>query len=393
MDAMFTSAQAQHRTAHPPEIAASHPPLTAYVLRGLKNCWMPDLRRWSHRYHLDGRPQPNESVPYSDVFYSLNVLLGLSRVPNRQVLDYDLDEIFDVNTRQLLKLPVKTYAYGMALWTSAAMERPLPAEVSEAIHGRFSDRRNWASLRGQDLGMVLTGLCAVADKGDTRSRELAKPLFEFLVSKFSSQSGLFFDEAQGLRKSFASFATQTYLTIACYAYFELSGDKRALKLANSCVKKLISLQGPRGEWPWFYHVPSGRVVDFYEVYSVHQDGMAPAFLEYAERHGVPEAASARLRGFNWIFGENQLGVSMLKPEVGMILRSQVRKGELENKLPRIMRSVFRATAGRSSRVEDAVQLVIRRECRSYHLGWMLWAFAGRQDLPEITCAQQFSDPR
>src|SRR5271168_4455072 len=61
---------------------SANPPsrLSAYGLAGLRRCWMPEAGRWSHKYHLDGRAPPNESVPPSDLYYSLNVLLGLSRV-------------------------------------------------------------------------------------------------------------------------------------------------------------------------------------------------------------------------------------------------------------------------------------------------------------------------
>src|SRR5215471_9272192 len=55
-------------------------PLMRFVLRGLDSCWLPLVNRWSHIYHLDGRENPNESLPQSDVFYTLNVLLGLSRL-------------------------------------------------------------------------------------------------------------------------------------------------------------------------------------------------------------------------------------------------------------------------------------------------------------------------
>ena len=55
-------------------------PLVDYALRGLDRCWLPEFGRWSHIYHLDQRRQPNELVPPSDVFYTLNVLLGMARV-------------------------------------------------------------------------------------------------------------------------------------------------------------------------------------------------------------------------------------------------------------------------------------------------------------------------
>src|SRR5215467_7936333 len=80
-------------------------PLVDYALRGLEHCWLPEHGRWSHIYHLDNRDQPNESVPYSDTFYTLNVLLGLARV--RQVPQrINLSEIFRRNVSQLVTLPV-----------------------------------------------------------------------------------------------------------------------------------------------------------------------------------------------------------------------------------------------------------------------------------------------
>ena len=70
-------------------------PLIAYALRGLQNCWMREHGRWSHIYHLDGRAQPNESIPASDVFYSLNVLLGFSRIAHLALNhDFNLPKIF-----------------------------------------------------------------------------------------------------------------------------------------------------------------------------------------------------------------------------------------------------------------------------------------------------------
>ena len=30
-------------------------PLVNYALGGLRRCWIPELGRWSHIYHLDGR--------------------------------------------------------------------------------------------------------------------------------------------------------------------------------------------------------------------------------------------------------------------------------------------------------------------------------------------------
>ncbi len=364
-------------------------PLARFALKGLRNCWQPEFGRWSHIYHLDGRDQPNQSIPESNVFYSLNVLLGMTRLPEGTDHGYDMDAIFDACSQALLALPVKKYAYGMALWTSAAMRRELPSEVSGTIYPFLRDQANWTGFRAQDIGMILTGLSALSAAGDDRGRDLLEPLFAHLRDRHACRSGLFYEGGGRLRRNFATFATQTYLTLACYNYHDLTGDERALELAIACTRRLIDLQGPQGEWPWFYFVPRGQVADAYEVYSVHQDGMAPAFLEHAEQHGVPGATDALGRGFRWILGENQLGVSMLRPDTGMIVRSHVRRGELDGKLPRMLRGGLTALTGAGGDFTDPGRLVLRLECRSYHLGWVLWSFAGRHDLPDLTHAAAF----
>ncbi|WP_424627923.1 hypothetical protein [Bradyrhizobium sp. SYSU BS000235] len=372
-----------------PERPGRNSPLIDYALHGLQQCWMPDLGRWSHIYHLDGRPQPNESVPHSDVFYTLNVLLGLSRVKHvpEQI---DRAAIFEQNVSLLPNLPVRDYAYGMALWTAAESGFEIPGDIARHIDKLLSDRDNWRRFKAQDLGMLLTGVIAQLKAGEERWRKFAQPLFSFLAERYHSKSGLFFDASVGYRRRFASFATQTYLTLACFHYGEFTGDRTAIAMARSCTRDLISLQGPRGEWPWFFDAAQGQVLDFYEVYSVHQYGMAPAFLELAERHDVPVAKAALIKGFRWVLGHNQLQRSMLVPELHLSIRSQVRGGELRTNKLRMIRAVQHAYLPRPARLIDSANVALRMECRSYELGWILWSFGQRVDLTELTHAQEFT---
>jgi hypothetical protein len=358
-------------------------PLVDYTLKGLDRCWLPQFNRWSHIYHLDNRAQPNESVPHSDVFYTLNVLLGMARV--QYVPSHiDLPEIFQRNVSLLPNLPVRDYALGMALWASAELGLPIPDSVLHHINQVVMDAERWNSFRAQDLGMILIGVAAQAERERTKWTSIATQLFKFLLDRYHAPSELFFDAASGPRRRFGSFATQTYLLLACYAYGELMNDDRAIRIANAGARKLIKHQGPQGEWPWFFDAVSGRVLDFYEVYSVHQYGMAPAFLERAERHGVMEARNAIVQGFNWVLGNNQLGRSMLVPELHLSIRSQVRRGELETKNWRVLRAVRNAVLGAKAHLVEPSQLELRMECRSYELGWILWSFGRRTDLQELT---------
>jgi hypothetical protein len=265
----------------------------------------------------------------------------------------------------------------------------IPDDVMHHIDQVVMDNDRWRSFRAQDLGMILVGVVAQAKHDRQRWRAIASQLFEFLLTRYHAPSGLFFDAAFGLRRRYASFATQTYLLLACYAYGELMGDDRAIEIANACTRKLIERQGPNGEWPWFFDAASGRVLDFYEVYSVHQYGMAPAFLGHAEQHGVFEARSAIVRGFNWVLGQNQLGKSMLVPDLHLSIRSQVRKGELRTKSWRVLRAVRNSMLGIEAALADPSEVALRLECRSYELGWILWSFGARSDIPELTHHEMF----
>jgi hypothetical protein len=365
-------------------------PLIEYALKGLNLCWLPQHGRWSHVYHLDNRAEPNESRPESDVFYTLNVLLGFARVPQIPA-NLDLTKTFQQNVPHLLTLAVPKYALGVALWTAAELKLELPKQVLHHIETTIRDRSNWRRFRAQDLGMILIGVTEQSKLDPKKWFNLAAELFAFLVDRYHSQSGLFYDEAFGLRRRFASFASQTYLTLACYSFGEMANDLRAIDVANTSTRTLIAKQGPNGEWPWFFDAATGSVLDYYEVYSVHQCGMAPAFLEHAEQHGVPEAREATIRGFKWILGKNQMAVPMLVSNLHLTIRSQVRKGEMHSKRRRAFRAIGNSLMGRQAQLIDPDELQLRLECRSYELGWILWSFGMRTDLPDLTHNEMFVD--
>jgi hypothetical protein len=112
--------------------------------------------------------------------------------------------------------------------------------------------------------------------------------------------------------------------------------------------------------------------------------MGPALLEWAERYGAPGARGALVRGFEWVLGVNQLGRPMIAPETGLSIRSQIRKGERDSKVRRIVRTLVNAGLRRSPGLIDPSQLDLRLECRSYELGWILWSFGRRSDLRQLT---------
>ena len=115
-------------------------------------------------------------MPESDVFYTLNVLLGLARV--RSVpSSIDLSGTFQRNASDLVTLPVPKYAFGIALWAAGELGLELPGHVLRHIDVMLSNKNNWRSFRAQDLGMILVGVATQAKRDpkkmdSTRSRSI-----------------------------------------------------------------------------------------------------------------------------------------------------------------------------------------------------------------------------
>jgi hypothetical protein len=350
---------------------------------------MPAQGTWSHKYHLDGRRPENESVPYSDVYYSLNVLLGLSAVRTALTDEpYDVSVLFPMLTTALSVWPVRNGAWGMALWAAAELDLDTPGLVADRLLPLAVDPNAASGWTAQDLGLSVSGASAQARR-DRSWRPLAAGLARLLYERFRGPGALVRDSSRGPRRYFATFASQVYAALAFYHYGELAEDTTMLAAANAIAGKLITLQGPFGEWPWFYLPGGDSVIEAYEVYSVHQHGMGPAFLHHAVRHGVPGAREALVCGFEWIFGANLMQRSMLLPELSLIYRSQARRGFAGRRSGRLVRAAAVAMKRADPWGTDPTKLRLTQEMRSYELGWLLWSFGGRADYPELTQRRAF----
>ena len=141
---------------------------------------------------------------------------------------------------------------------------------------------------------------------------------------------------------------------------------------------ICRLQGAGGQWWWHYDVRTGAVVEEYPVFAVHQDGMAPmALLAIDELTGTDHSLCIE-RGLQWLSGSNELNEAMIVPEAGVVWRDIHRREP--GKMYRLARGMM-ITAGlnKAHRLAggNVFGYVVNRECRPYHLGWILYAWSGR----------------
>ena len=158
-------------------------------------------------------------------------------------------------------------------------------------------------------------------------------------------------------------------------------DDQAEKIFLSGVQRAIDLQGPAGEWPWMIGVPSGRVLDVYPVFSVHQDSMAMLFLLPAHDRAAPGTSAAIEPSLAWPFGANELSIDFYPSNPFHAFDRSSAQREL-----RACGATFAATPMLFARRGNAGEARVRLnpECRSYHLGWILYVWSSRPEVDART---------
>jgi hypothetical protein len=143
-----------------------------------------------------------------------------------------------------------------------------------------------------------------------------------------------------------------------------------------CADNFCRQQGPQGQWWWHYDRRTGRVVERYPVYAVHQDAMAPmALLALAAATGA-DYSEPIARGLAWLARSPELGGGSLIDDAADLIWRKVARRE-PGKLTRYAQAVV-SSVHASMRVPglDLVfpPAIVDYEDRPYHLGWLLYAW-------------------
>ena len=272
---------------------------------------------------------------------------------------------------------------GLMLWLCALTSPEnlqaicLSLRVESALD-RFQDARHGRTM---ELAWFMSGLAHATSAMPARKRldlrGLAVRSYEAL-KKNQGDHGFFGHQATGrscagiLRGHIGSFADQVYPIYALGQFAQAYNVHPALDMARKCADAICRAQGPLGQWWWHYDASRGTVSQRYPVYAVHQDGMAPmALFALSEATGV-DYSEPIYKGLAWIAGNNQLGRDLRDASSGLIWRSIYRPTgwkKYRDEVGEFLRPV------QSAKLVDDLKILL--ECRPYHLGWLLYAFAGR----------------
>jgi len=252
----------------------------------------------------------------------------------------------------------------------------VPRVVTE-LERRLDARGGLGPLEGLELSWILTGCATASAAGanDPRLEALLLASRERQLARAETPSRLFLHHEAGCRARFPNFATQIYGVLALIEAGRARDDERCLASAREVADRLLGLQRADGGWPWLYDVRRGSVVEPYEVYSVHQDSMAPmALLALSDATGERRYGDAAVRGLAWLW-DNELGTQMLDPAAGIVYRSIRRRRPIDRLT--LYANTATALAGRPVLAAARGPRELNRTDRPYHLGWVLEAWSGR----------------
>jgi hypothetical protein len=271
--------------------------------------------------------------------------------------------------------------FGLLLWACAeAAPDLLPAACAGIDIGRLlaADPQGRRGLT-TEVAWLLAGL-SHGELASAAGGAWADAAFHACRILMGNQGphGLFghLDVRSGLtgavRGRIGSFADQVYPIYALARFSQAYRESKAVAAALRCAEAICRAQGSCGQWWWHYDARTGRVVERYPVYSVHQHGMAPmALLALTEAAGADFSAPVR-RGLGWIDDRNESGCGMVDAERRIIWRGVYCGSKWTVYRNRLMHCL-----GGEDRSAPVRPLPVRRECRPYELGWLLYAFAGR----------------
>ena len=355
--------------------------LCAIAREALRDMYLPDQQRFVHCRRKVGGGTQLEGVSER---YTAMALIGLNHEPADVVAEVLHGQDPQDVCGRMIERTASSRELGevaMALWCARALNH---ADAPRALEHLRAMAPHKASCPTVEVAWALTG--QVVPGSNVRDEQLTDAVARRLMASYRSETGLFPHWPVGaqparLRAHVACYADLVYPIQALSHYATLRGDSAALKTARACAERMCALQGAAGQWWWHYDVRTGRVVEPYPVYSVHQDAMGPMAL-FAVREACADetfAEEAVSRGLTWLRSAPELEGGSLVDEAARLIWRKVGRREPGRLIRSVQAGMSRLHP--SLRVPQADRLFppgrIDFESRPYHMGWILYAWRGQ----------------
>lgn len=223
-------------------------------------------------------------------------------------------------------------------------------------------------------------LSAVAADPEVAGSKFGSGLAARLRSAFHEDTGIFSHacggKPTGIRSHVSCFADFVYPAMALAQFGAATGDQPSITVASQAALAMCRNQGSDGQWWWHFDHRTGRVVERYPVYAVHQDAMAPMALFAVAQAAKLDFDEPIARGLEWLQSAPELeGGSLVDSDEGLIWRKIGRREPAK-----LSRYVQAGASYLSPHLRapglNAVfpPVAVDYEDRPYHLGWILYAW-------------------
>ncbi len=283
----------------------------------------------------------------------------------------------DVCTRLIVQLPEITNMgdVALALWAAKLLQHD---GVEDALARLRELDPVWGPHPTVELAWAVTALSVDTSCG--WDEQFAEEVYRRLCGTFHFETGVPGHWPDGatapaFRSHVACFADLVYPTQAWAYYHRATGSEESKKNCLRCAQFMVDRQGPDGQWWWHFDKRSGKVVEGYPVYSVHQDSMAPmALFAAADMCGADHTDAIEL-GLKWLQHSPEIDGTLVDQDASMIWRKVARRepGKLSRGVQALASKAhpsFRMPGMKS--VFPPVRIDF--ESRPYHLGWVFHAF-------------------
>lgn len=283
----------------------------------------------------------------------------------------------------------------LALWAGLTSKAENCTLFADALSASWQSQAN--TCNAVELAWVLQA-CTLALHRDKDLQSYIEPLMEEakdrLLKLFRPQQSLFQRHnrpgfGQAISRRIACFADQVYPILALCTYGQFFEDNQCIEIAQKTVERICRLQGALGQWWWHYDTEEGKICEEYPVFSVHQDAMGPMAILASDKLTGQNHSREIERGLRWLWGQNELNECLVLYDAGIIWRD-IEKREL-TKISRSARALLCVANLRLLHTLAARSFLgfrVNHECRPYHLGWILYAWADYDSRPNLPYPEQ-----
>lgn len=253
-------------------------------------------------------------------------------------------------------------------------DKTIDKEVIEKI-SRLNNKAI-EQLDGMGISWLIWGLIEYADKNPMVQKVLDELVHFHLSYNYNKNSSLFYHRGKSLRRRFPNFATQIYSIFAISKYLShfrgVDTYEDHLNKVISVAEKICELQLKDGGWAWMYDADRGCIVEPFEIYSVHQDSMAPmALLELAKITKKGRYNKNIENSLAWIYGQNMANYNMVDEKRGIVYRSIRRKKPYAKTF--LYNNILTSHIKKPNYQFNFFE--VNDSCRPYHLGWILYCWS------------------